>query len=109
MLLQNWWYTTLLGIPDAIQPPLRGAITADIVIVGGGAAGLAAAMRVSGAGKDVVLLERNICGGSTTGKSSGFLTPDSDLELQQLERRFGRDGARVCGDAPVRGVERWSK
>lgn len=105
MLLQNWWYTTLLGLPDPIQPPLRGDVTADVVIVGGGAAGLAAAMRLREAGKGVVLVERNICGGSTTGKSSGFLTPDSELELNQLERRFGLDGARVVWDAPVRGVE----
>src|SRR5438067_1573496 len=105
MLLQNWWYTTLLGPNDPIQPPLRGDTTADVVIVGGGAAGLAAAMRFREAGKDVVLLERNICGGSTTGKSAGFLTPDSELELNQLERRFGLDGAREVWNAPVRGVE----
>src|SRR5439155_27018023 len=105
MLLQNWWYTTLLGLPDPIQPPLRGDATADIVVVGGGAAGLAAAMRMREAGKDVMLLERNIGGGSTTGKSAGFLTPDSELERNQLERRFGLDGARDVWDAPVRGVE----
>src|SRR5438874_4195728 len=105
MLLQNWWYATLLGIPDPIQPPLRGATTADVVVIGGGATGLAAAMRLREAGKDVVLLERNICGGSTTGKSAGFLTPDSELELNQLERRFGLDGAREVWNAPVRGVE----
>jgi gamma-glutamylputrescine oxidase len=44
-------------------------------------------------GFKVVLLERNICGGSSTGKSAGFLTPDSELELSQILRRYGKQGA----------------
>ena len=76
------------------------------MVVGGGAAGLAAAARFAGTGKRVVLLEGNICGGSSTGKSGGFLTPDSELELSQLVRRFGVQGARDLWDVPVRGIER---
>ena len=75
-------------------------------MVGGGAAGLAVAARLAGTGKKVVLLEGNICGGSSTGKSAGFLTPDSELELSQLVRRFGKQGARDLWDVPVRGIER---
>lgn len=106
MILQNWWYTTLLGVARPICPPLRGHVTADVAIVGGGAAGLAAALRVSGQGLRVVLLERNICGGSTTGKSAGFLTPDSELELSQLVRRFGEQGARDLWACASDGVQR---
>jgi gamma-glutamylputrescine oxidase len=54
----------------------------------------------------VVLLERNICGGSSTGESAGFLTPDSELELSQLVRRFGAQGAKDLWDVPVRGIRR---
>ena len=78
----------------------------DVLVVGGGAAGLAVAARLAGTGKKVVLLEGNICGGSSTGKSAGFLTPDSELELSQLVRRFGKQGARDLWDVPVRGIER---
>lgn len=53
----------------------------------------------------VVLLERNICGGSSTGKSAGFLTPDSELELSQLLRRFGPQGARDLWGAATHGIE----
>jgi gamma-glutamylputrescine oxidase len=105
MLLQNWWFTTLIGIREPIQPPLTGDVSCDVLIVGGGAAGLAAAARFIGTGRRVVLLERNICGGSSTGKSAGFLTPDSELELSQLVRRFGRQGAKDLWDVPVRGIE----
>lgn len=51
-------------------------------------------------------MERNICGGSSTGKSAGFLTPDSELELSQLIRRFGAKGAKDLWEVPVRGIER---
>ncbi len=106
MLLQNWWFTTLIGTKRPIQPPLRDDVKCDILIIGGGAAGLAAASRFVGTGKKVLLLEANICGGSSTGKSAGFLTPDSELELSQLVRRFGRQGAKDLWAVPVRGIQR---
>lgn len=99
MILQDWWYTTLLGMSESIEPPLRGEVKTDVLIIGGGAAGLAAALRFIGIGKKVVLLERNICGGSSTGKSAGFLTPDSELELSQLLRRYGKRSQRPMGRA----------
>ncbi len=106
MLLQNWWYTTLIGTKRPIQPPLKDDLKCDVLIIGGGAAGLASAARLVGTGKKVVLLERNICGGSSTGRSAGFLTPDSELELSQLIRRFGATGAKDLWAVPVRGIER---
>ncbi len=105
MLLQNWWFTTLIGTKRPILPPLKEDVKCDVLIIGGGAAGLAAAARFIGTGKKVVLLERNICGGSSTGKSAGFLTPDSELELSQLVRRFGRQGAKDLWEVPVRGID----
>lgn len=88
-----------------MQPPLEGHKEADVLVVGAGAAGLAAANALKGKGRSVVVLERNICGGSSTGKSAGFLTPDSELELSQLLRRFGPGGARDLWECATRGGE----
>lgn len=104
MILQDWWFTTLLGIKEPIRPPLKDHIKADVLIVGGGAAGLAAALRFVGSGKKVVLIEKNICGGSSTGKSAGFLTPDSELELSQLLRKYGTEGAKDLWEVAAKGV-----
>ena len=104
MLLQNWWYTTLLGTTDPIQPPLAADVKANVVVVGAGMAGLSAALRLSESGHDIVLIDRNICGGSTTGKSAGFLTPDSELDLSEILRRFGVEGARHLWDVPMQGI-----
>lgn len=107
MILQDWWYTTLLDLPYPFQQPLDGDIKADALVVGAGAAGLAAALRLSEDGtKKVVLIDRNICGGSSTGRSAGFLTPDSELELSQLLRRYGPEGAKDTWECAVRGIER---
>jgi len=105
MLLQDWWFTTLLGTTEALQPPLKDSIKTDVVIVGAGASGLAAALRLANSGKKIVLVERNICGGSSTGKSAGFLTPDSELELSQLMRRYGEQGAKDIWAVPTKGIE----
>ena len=50
-------------------------------------------------------MEKSICGGSSTGRSAGFLTPDSELELSQLIRRFGAPGAKDLWEVPVRGID----
>jgi gamma-glutamylputrescine oxidase len=70
-------------------------------LIGGGAAGLAAAARLMGTGKKVVLLERNICEGSSTGKSAGFMTPDSELEPGSNKAHFKLAGP--TGIEPVWG------
>lgn len=105
MIEQNWWFTTLLGIKTPLRPPLKTDITADVCIVGAGAAGLSAAYALMDKGLRVVLVEKNICGGSSSGKSAGFLTPDSELELSQLIRRFGKKGAADLWGVATKGVE----
>jgi gamma-glutamylputrescine oxidase len=95
-----------MGTPVQFQPPLKRDVKTDILIVGGGAAGLAAALRVMDSGLDVTLIDRSICGGSSTGKSAGFLTPDSELELSQILRRFGPKGARDLWECAQWGVNR---
>ncbi|MBI1866508.1 MAG: FAD-binding oxidoreductase, partial [Candidatus Staskawiczbacteria bacterium] len=105
MILQNWWYTTLLNTKVDACSPLIENISCDVLVVGGGMAGLHAAKYLTEAGRKVVLLERNICGGSSTGKSAGFLTPDSELELGQLVRRYGSEDAKVVWSIASQGVD----
>ena len=105
MILQDWWFTTLLAQQYAVAPPLMSDINADVLIIGGGMSGVSAAASFIGSGLTVVLLERNILGGSSTGRSAGFLTPDSELELSQLIRRYGPKGAKEIWEVPCRGID----
>lgn len=106
MINQNWWFTTLLLHPGKHCPPLNKHVKCDVLIVGGGLSGISAAAEFLGKGLSVVLIEKNIVGGGSTGKSAGFLTPDSELELHQLVRRYGTDAARDIWQMPCRGIER---
>lgn len=47
--------------------------TADVVVVGGGIAGCCAAFHLAAAGARVVLLERHVLAGATTGRSSAVI------------------------------------
>ncbi|MBI2047506.1 MAG: FAD-binding oxidoreductase [Parcubacteria group bacterium] len=86
-----YWHTLKTVIPT---PPLTQNIEADVVIVGGGMAGISAAENLSKAGKRVVLLERHHVGAGASGRSSGFITQDSELELVDLIRNLGKEKAR---------------
>jgi glycine/D-amino acid oxidase-like deaminating enzyme len=47
--------------------------TADVIIIGGGVAGLSTAMQLAGRGADVVVLERERLGNGSTGRAAGLL------------------------------------
>lgn len=100
-LIRSWWDAS--APPDHF-PPLDSDIGCEVAVIGGGVAGLHAALRLVEAGADVVLLERSFCGGGTSGKSSGFLTPDSELQLDSLIRRFGKAEAAVLWGIAEAGV-----
>jgi gamma-glutamylputrescine oxidase len=105
MLVQNWWFTTLLQQKYAVCPPLQKNISCDILIIGAGMSGLSTAAEFINKGLKIVVLEKNILAGSSTGRSAGFLTPDSELELSQLVRRYGIKGANEIWEVPVKGIE----
>jgi glycine/D-amino acid oxidase-like deaminating enzyme len=96
----------------AAAPPLRGTITADVVVVGGGYTGLWTAWQLieRAPGARIVVLEADICGGGPSGRNGGFVTAWWD-ELPVLLERYGRDGALAVAravDACVDEVGAWS-
>jgi glycine/D-amino acid oxidase-like deaminating enzyme len=75
---------------------LKGAHTADVVVIGGGFTGCATAYALAHAGLDVVLLEANrLASGSTEG-SIGAVLPVPDLPLTSIQKSAGKREARVA-------------
>lgn len=72
---RSHWLQQALATDAGLAPPLDGSVTADVCIVGGGFLGLWTAIRLKQAnpGADVVILERDICGGGPSGRNSGML------------------------------------
>ncbi|MBA3752108.1 FAD-binding oxidoreductase [Candidatus Dependentiae bacterium] len=86
----NFW--SLLR-PDV--PPLSVDIETEVVVIGGGMAGLTAAQAFAKKGKKVVLLEAYHCGAGATGKSSGFISPKCEIGFTEFIQRYGEEGAQA--------------
>jgi gamma-glutamylputrescine oxidase len=85
--------------------PLSRDESADIVVVGGGVAGLACAQTLNDQGRKVILLEKDACGSGASGRSSGFITPDSEMELSSLVHSRGLERAKRLWEFVVSGVD----
>jgi len=105
MIYENWLFTGSLAIEAKVCPPLDKNIKTDCLVIGGGFAGLHAALRLVDAGKKVVLLEKGICGSSSSGQSGGFLTPESEEDIKQLISKYGKEKAEAIYKIPKEGVE----
>ena len=104
MTPKNSVYWHLLKKP-VIKPPLEESLKTTVVILGGGMAGLSAAQYLHDANIPVVLIEKNVCGSGASGKSSGFISPDAELELSSLIEKFGINNARMLWEFAVSGVQ----
>jgi glycine/D-amino acid oxidase-like deaminating enzyme len=73
------------------NPPLRGAINADVVIIGGGFTGLSTAFNLKKAdpGLDVVVLEAEVVGFGASGRNGGFSMTLFGLEPAVTKAIFG--------------------
>jgi gamma-glutamylputrescine oxidase len=85
--------------------PSTQSIKTDVVIIGGGMAGLHAANSFRKKGLSVVVLEKYYCGAGATGKSSGFITPTSELDIDHFYKVYGAHKTRRIWDFVTDGVE----
>ena len=76
-------------------PALDGTIDAEICVVGGGLAGVATALALAEAGRDVVLLERHRIGWGASGRNGGFASPGLPGGMPAVAKRVGVPQARA--------------
>ena len=87
------------------EPPCHGIIEAEVVVIGGGFAGLSAAHAFAQKGKKVILLEQYYCGSGASGKSSGFITADAELSLSDFANRYNLAAAQAIWNFFEHGVQ----
>jgi glycine/D-amino acid oxidase-like deaminating enzyme len=75
-------------------PRYRGKTQSDVVIIGGGLTGCAAAYAFAAAGVKVVLLEADRIGRGATGASAGWIATEPGVPFGQVEKSVGQRGAR---------------
>jgi glycine/D-amino acid oxidase-like deaminating enzyme len=97
----GWW----LREAGAVEPaaPASGELDADVVIVGGGYAGMWTAWNLLDRGARVVLLEADMCGHGPSGRNGGFCETLWS-NLPSLRERFGDERALAACEASSESV-----
>jgi glycine/D-amino acid oxidase-like deaminating enzyme len=83
--------------------------TTDVVIIGGGLAGIWCAYCLSKEGKKVILLEKGTIGYGATQYTTAFITEAIDTDLPELVSLYGEEGAKeiwLSGEEAIKRIEK---
>ncbi|HSR55064.1 MAG TPA: FAD-binding oxidoreductase, partial [Alphaproteobacteria bacterium] len=86
-------YYAATASPHHVYAPLRGEVTADVCIVGGGFTGLSAALELAERGYRTVLLESRRVGWGASGRNGGQVGSGLRTGIFGVEKIVGREGA----------------
>ncbi|MEN2428229.1 NAD(P)/FAD-dependent oxidoreductase [Chromobacterium vaccinii] len=87
------------------QPPLRGEASCDVCVVGGGLAGLSAALNLREKGFSVILLEGSHVGFGASGRNGGQVIAGYAGDIDSIRSQVGEDAAKALWDMSVEAVE----
>jgi len=86
--------------------PLSGDVETDVVVVGGGIAGLTTAYLLMKEGKSVVVLEDGELGSGETGRTTAHLSNALDDRFTELIRIHGEENARLAAHSHATAIDR---
>lgn len=87
------------------HPPLQGEVRADVGVVGGGLAGLSAALELAERGLDVVLLEAQTLGFGASGRNGGQAIHGLACDQSVIEAQLGQADARRVWDMTIEALD----
>lgn len=88
---------------------LTNDINVDVVVVGGGIAGLTIAYTLLKRGKSVAVLEDGVIGSGETGRTSAHLASCLDDRYYELINRFGEEDARLIARSHEEAIDTLEK
>jgi gamma-glutamylputrescine oxidase len=94
LALNRHSYYAATAVRDSPFAPLRGDNRCDVAVVGGGLAGLSAAIDLRQRGFDVVLLEAREVGFGASGRNGGQAIHGLACDQDTIEAQLGLDDAR---------------
>ena len=103
---RSFWLQEALADADEVPVELEESLKADVCIVGGGYTGLWTAVRLKEErpSLEVVVLERDICGGGASGRNGGFVL-SWWAKFLTLEKLCGTEEALRLAKASAKAVE----
>ncbi len=96
------------GIPRVCFDALTENKNTDVLIIGGGIAGILCAYKLKNAGVDCVLAEANEILGGVTGSTTAKITLAHGLIYNDLIRRFGEEKARLYLGAQSKACDEYA-
>jgi glycine/D-amino acid oxidase-like deaminating enzyme/nitrite reductase/ring-hydroxylating ferredoxin subunit len=99
---RSYWQTSS---PPTDYPALTEDRTCDVAVIGAGIVGVSAALELSLAGADVVLLEARRIGAGASGYTTGKISSLNGLIYADLEDSFGVPTATAYGAANEAGLQ----
>jgi gamma-glutamylputrescine oxidase len=102
-LVRHSYYEASAERTDS-YPPLQTDIASDVCVVGGGLAGLSAAIDLADAGFTVAVVEARQVGWGASGRNGGQALVGLACDMQIVERQLGRAAARQVWDTTVEAV-----
>ncbi|MBO9636463.1 MAG: FAD-dependent oxidoreductase [Chitinophagaceae bacterium] len=95
---------------DSVRPmetsTLEQDMETDVLVIGGGIAGLTTAYLLAKAGRIVMLVEDGLIASGESGRTTAHLTCALDDHYQQLEKTFGAEGSRLAAQSHMAAIDR---
>jgi len=98
-------YYAATAVRDARYPALQGDVHCDVAVVGGGLAGLSAAIELADRGFSVRLLEAHQVGHGASGRNGGQAIHGLACDQTEIESQLGLDEARRVFAMSVEAID----
>jgi len=91
--------------PAPERPVLRGAVDADVCIIGAGYTGLSAGLHLAEAGFKVVILEQAKVGWGASGRNGGQIVHSYSRDIDVIEQNYGKEQAKPLAEMMFEGAQ----
>jgi glycine/D-amino acid oxidase-like deaminating enzyme/nitrite reductase/ring-hydroxylating ferredoxin subunit len=93
------------GIQPTSFEPLKENLHTEVVIVGGGLAGITTAYCLLKAGKKIVLVEDGLIGSGETGRTTAHIVTALDDRYYDLEKTFGEPDTKIIAQSHSSAID----
>jgi glycine/D-amino acid oxidase-like deaminating enzyme/nitrite reductase/ring-hydroxylating ferredoxin subunit len=99
----SYWTESIA--PPTGQNTVKENLEADVIIVGGGLAGLSVAYCLTMAGKKIILVEDGLIGSGETGRTTAHLVTALDNRYYKLEKIFGAEKTKLLAQSHAKAID----